>query len=261
MHIMKTANISAAALLICCLAAVASPARAADWEWTLVPYVWASDISVDVTVQNEPVFGADISFDDLVDNIDYGFQLYFEGRRGKGGFFTDLTFIKLGQTQTTVARPPLPGGTEVMSDVKTTLIEAGGFYRPSGGTDGLDLLVGIRVIDFELDLGITSPPPAALSTQVTLSANLTDAFAGIRYKAPLNERWSFVLRGDVGAGDSDRAWNALALLGYQVGKKKQKTILFGYRYLKLEFKESGSGLTVETDMVMSGPIVGFVSRF
>lgn len=261
MNIVKTVKISTVALLICCLGAVVSPARAADWEWTLVPYVWASDISVDVTANNEPVFSADIGFDDLLDKIDYGIQLHFEGRRGKGGFFTDLTFLKLGQTQTTVARPPLPGGTEVMSDVKSTMIEAGGFYRPSEGTDGLDLLVGIRIIDFEMDLRITSPPPAGLSTQVTSSKTITDVFAGLRYQAPLNERWSFVLRGDVGTGDTDRAWNALALLGYKLGKKKQKTILFGYRYLEMEFKESGSGLTVETDMVMSGPIVGFVSRF
>ena len=69
------------------------------------------------------------------------------------------------------------------------------------------------------------------------------------------------LRGDAGAGDSELAWNASALLGYHVGKQRQNIILFGYRHMEIEFKESGSGLTVQTDLTMSGPIAGFAIRF
>ena len=125
MLIVRTSNLSAIALLISCLSVPALPARAADWQWTLVPYLWASDIGVDVTVNNEPIIGVDIGFDDILDKTDFASQLHFKGRRGKGGFLLDITFLNLGARQTTVARPPLPGGTQIGSDMKTTLFEAG----------------------------------------------------------------------------------------------------------------------------------------
>ncbi len=261
MDTVRKSNPFAIALVIGCLSAVASPAHAADWEWTLAPYLWASDIAVDVTVNNEPVIGADIAFSDLLDKLDFAFPLHFEGRRGKGGFFLDVMFINLGDTQSNVAHPPLDGDTTVRSDLKQTLFEAGGFYRLSGGTHGLDLLYGVRVIDYDMTLDITLPPPASTATRVTSSDTFTDGFAGLRYQGPVGERFSIGLRGDVGAGDSELVWNVSALLGYHVGKQRQNLILLGYRHMDFEFKESGSGLTVQNDLTMSGPITGFAFRF
>lgn len=141
------------------------------------------------------------------------------------------------------------------------MYEIGGFFRPSGGTHGLDLLFGARIIDLDMVLDITLPGPLMLSTTVTSSNSFTDGFAGLRYQAPFAERWSFTLRGDAGAGDSELAWNTSALLGYHVGKQRQNIILFGYRHMEIELEDSSSGLLVQTDLTMSGPIVGFAFRF
>jgi hypothetical protein len=261
MHVVRKSELFAIALLVAGLGAMASPARAAEWEWTLAPYMWGSDIALDVSVNDEPVIGGDLGFSDLLDKIDFAFLGHFEGRRGKGGFFLDAIYMDLGDHQTTVARPPLPGGTEVRSDVKQTLYEVGGFFRPSGDTHGLDLLFGVRVIDFDMDLTITLPGPLGMSTTVNSAETFTDGFAGLRYSAPLGERWSFALRGDAGAGDSELTWNTSALLGYRVGKRRQNVILFGYRHMEIEFKDSSSSVTVQTDMTMSGPLAGFAFRF
>jgi hypothetical protein len=242
------------------MTAVTSPAPAADWEWTIAPYLWASDISLDVSA-NDQSLGGELGFGDLLDKLDFAFLGHVEGRRGRGGFFFDLIYMDLGDTQTTVARPPLPGGTEVKSDVKQTMFEVGGFFRPSGGSHGLDLLYGVRVTDFDLDLTITLPGPQGLSGSASSSQSFTDGFAGLRYQAPLGERWSYVLRGDLGAGDSELAWNTSALLGYQVGKRRQNLILFGYRHMEVELKDSSDNLTIRTDVGMSGPIAGFAFRF
>lgn len=117
MKTVRKSDLFAITLLIGCLGATASPARAADWEWTLAPYLWAPDIALDVTVNGEPVIGGDLAFGDLLDKLDMAALAHFEGRRGKGGFFFDLVYMDLGDTQTTVARPPLPGGTTVTSDI------------------------------------------------------------------------------------------------------------------------------------------------
>lgn len=259
MKIVRTFRLSAVSLLSGSLLAI--PAVAQEWQWSVVPYVWASDIGVDVFVGDDEVIGADIGFDDILDKTDFASQLHIEGQRGRGGFFFDVTFLNLGSTQTTGARPPLPGGTQIKSDLKTTLAEAGGFYRLSGDTHGLDLIFGARVIDLDLTLDFALPPPLTGTQELSGSDTFTDGFAGLRYSTPFAERWIFTARGDVGAGDSDLAWNASAYFGYAVGKQPQNLILFGYRHLELEFKESSGGQSEEIDMSMSGPAIGFAFRF
>ncbi len=61
-----------------------------DWEWTLVPYLWASDIGMEVKIAGEPVLETDIDFGDLLDKVDLALTLHFEAgvllsreRRGK----------------------------------------------------------------------------------------------------------------------------------------------------------------------------------
>jgi hypothetical protein len=258
----KTPGITAVALLICGLATVPSSANAAEWQWALVPYVWGTAIGADVYVNDDPIIGADIGFDDILDKTDFAAQLHFEGQRGKAGFFMDVTYLNLGSSQTTSARPPLPGGTQVGSDLRTTLFEAAGFYRLSGDTHGLDLLFGARVIDLDLTVDFALPPPLTGTRRIATSETLTDGFAGLRYSTPFAERWMFTGRADVGAGDSDLSWSASAYLGYAVGKQRRNLILFGYRHLALEFKgTTGGGQRVETDMTMSGPAAGFAFRF
>ncbi len=262
MSIVRPARLIAATFLVTSLSVTTSPAEANDWEWSLIPYVWASDMGIDLFVNDDPVVGADIGFDDILDNVDFAAQLHFEGRRNKGGFFVDLTYLDLGSSQTTGARPPLPGGTGIHSDLRTTLFEAAGFYRPSGGTHGLDILLGGRVIDMDLTVDFTLPPPLTGTRQINPSDTFTDGFVGLRYTTPFAERWMLIARGDVGAGDSELAWNASLSLGYLVGKKRQNFVMVGYRYLDLEFKSTASGgQAVETDLTMSGPGVGFGFRY
>ena len=241
---------------------VAAAADAAEgWEWTLAPYLWAPKTSLDVTVNDEPVIGGDLDFSDLLDKLDFSGQVHFEGRRGKTGFFLDLTYLSTSDSGTTSPRPPLPGGTAIDSEVDTALFEAAGFYRPLGESHGLDLLLGVRIIDYQQTLDIALPSPSTVSTEVDVSKTYTDGFAGLRYVAPITGHWSLVVRGDVGAGDTEFTWNALALAAYGFGATGRNTLLFGYRHLEIELEGSDSAADVETELTMSGPIAGFAFRF
>ena len=155
----------------------------------------------------------------------------------------------------------MPDDTTVRSELEQTLFEAGGFYRPSGGTHGLDVLFGVRVIDNKMTIDFSLPEPSTATSRVSSGETYTDGFAGLRYTAPLGERTTIAIRGDAGAGDSELALNASALLGYTVGKKRQNQLLIGYRHMEIELKDSNDGLTVDTNLTMSGPITGFMIRF
>jgi hypothetical protein len=65
----------------------------------------------------------------------------------------------------------------------------------------------------------------------------TDFIVGARYAPKLSKRWQLVLRGDVGAGDSDSTWLAQILGVYQF--TKHCSVAGRYRYLKTDFEDSG----------------------
>ena len=107
---------------------------------------------------------------------------------------------------------------------KPILVEAGGSFRPGGGAHGFDLLFGVR------------------------------------YVGSLGEKWLYTLRGDVGAGDSDRVWNLMGILGHSFGKNGRYVALVGYRHMVAKY-ETTNVVTVETEVAMSGPMAGFAFRF
>ncbi len=60
--------------------------------------------------------------------------------------------------------------------------------------------------------------------------------------------------GDVGTGDSDLTWQALAAVNYRFEKVG---VVVGYRYLDYDFDDSD----VFDDLNLSGPFVGVKFRF
>jgi hypothetical protein len=85
-----------AVLLVVAWAVVSGSAiQAEEWEWTVVPYLWAAGAGLDVEVHDEVVLGGDIAFSDLVDKLEIGAMVHVEGRAGKAGFFWDGVYVSL----------------------------------------------------------------------------------------------------------------------------------------------------------------------
>jgi len=240
----------------------AEAAVAGDWEWTLIPYVWASDVSLDVNVDGDPLIGEDVSFSDLVDKVDFASQLHFEGQRGKGGLFFDLSYFEFSDSETLTGGgiPPLLDGTLVETKEKDSFLEVGGFYRPKGSSHGLDVLFGVRIINVDQKIDITLPFLVD-PTRVRIDDSFTDGFVGLRYSGPIGENWGFSARGDVSAGGTELTWNTVLLFGYQFGQTGKYSLLFGYRQMEIELEENDGDVKVETDIGLSGPIAGLSIKF
>jgi hypothetical protein len=174
------------AWLAICLWLPATGAQAGDWEWSIAPYIWGSDISLDVTANNEPVIGSTVDFGDLLDKTDLAGMVHFEGASGNAGFFVDLLYLSLSDDRTTAANPPLPGGTMLGSELDTGVYEACGFYRVLAEGQVLDVFLGARLIDMDQETIVTLPTMAV--TTVGVSENFLDGFVGARYGRPIGAR-------------------------------------------------------------------------
>lgn len=115
------------------------------WEFTVTPYFWGAGMDGDATVKGVES-SVDLSFSDILDDLDFGAMAHLEARNGKWGFFLDPSYIKLSTDGD--AGP-------FNADVETEmiLVEFGALYRlierPIGierdRTFSLDLLGGAPV--------------------------------------------------------------------------------------------------------------------
>jgi hypothetical protein len=253
---------SLAAALLAAWCPIASAETAKDWEWVFAPYLWGPGVNLDVTVHDDPVVSADASFKDLLANTDYAASFHFEGQCEHAGFFADALFFNLGAEKTTAASPPLPGGTLTQTDVDLGIYEAAGFYRPGGGAHGLDLILGVRMSDHRSRIEVTIPPPISATASRGTDKNFIDAFGGVRYLTPIGGRWDFVIRADVGTGETDLTWNTVASFGVRLGKTDRYNLRFGWHHMEMDVTaKNPQHIEIESDMTLTGPFFGIAMKF
>ena len=251
-------KLSFSAFVLVVIVLVGAPgAHASDWEWEITPYAWMPDIGVDVSLNETDIADTTIDFSDIIDKATFGALVHFEGRKGRAGLFVDVVYLALSDDKPVSGHLLIPDGTRLDSDLDLLLGEAGGIYRLTGDEQGLDLLYGIRVMDAPLDISLDFPEGSLIEDRSRSSdETLLDGFLGLRYGADISDRWLWSIRGDVGAGDTDLTWQGALTFGVQFGKKRDKTLYFGYRYLAYEFEEGTDGIT-DRDIELLGPAVGF----
>lgn len=248
--------------LIACVVVSASATQAAEWEWAVVPYLWAAGAGLDVEMNNDPVLGGDIAFPDLLDKLEIAGMVHFEGRTGQTGFFVDGEYLSTADSTMSPANPPLlPDGAAVDSELRMGRYEAAGFYRLKGEAFGFDLFLGVRVIDFDQQVNITRTTPSPAETSASASDTLLDGYFGARFGMPFGKRFWFNVRGDVGTGDTQLSWTANAGLGIWLGKSRKYGLELAYEHFEFEVEDPGDLVNVTSKCQISGPLVGFVILF
>jgi hypothetical protein len=249
MNKIKRAILSTLVIVVCLPSSDAIAQQDDSISWSVTPYFWASDTSLDLSIQDSEVNGGiEIPFSDLLDVLDTAVQIHVEGGKGLWSGFADITYL---ETSDTVDRPLLDIGT----NSKQTFIDAALAYWPQGVGSQLNLYGGIRYtgLDDRYEFQFNGEP---LVTRRS-SQDYYDALLGLRYRFDLSDRWGLLTRADLSFGDSEGTWLVQGLFAYTVGKRQQNRILFGYRHKQAEFKDGG----LTTEFTYSGPIAGFNFRF
>jgi hypothetical protein len=249
------------------------PANAAaqavePWQFQGALYVYLPTLGGQTTFAQSGT-GSDVSVDaqTILDNLKMTFMGTLEARRGAWGMFTDVIYMDLGNSKSdtrglSVGGLPLPADATANAtfDLKGTAWTLAGEYRmlaDAGST--VDLFAGARLLDikqtldWQLSGNIGSIPLPGQAGKLSASLQNWDAIVGVKGRVALGaeKKWFAPVYLDVGTGESDLTWQAMAGVGYafQWGE-----VVGVWRYLDWKMK---SGSAVES-LNFNGPAVAAV---
>lgn len=257
----------------------ATPAQD-KWEFQVVPYGIMAALKGSVTIKGIEA-KVDMSFSDILSDLELAGMMHMEAKKGKWGFFLDPTYMKLKTSGegTRSFRGPLGQQTvDAFVDADISMeqwaVDFGGFYEfakiPVGQDKDkmmyLDILAGGRYwyLSGDIDVGLVldaNGNQVARSISQNGSRQWIDPFVGLRTRFQLTKDLMMVFRGDVGGFSigSKFAWNVSGYLGYSVSE--MVSLWAGYRALGVNYQNGSGNDKFVYDVTIQGPAIGIGFRF
>lgn len=239
------------------LAGQSSEAKEVRTSATL--YLWLPSVSGDLKYD---IVGGSGTIDagNILNALEMAFMGTVEVRKNRWSLLTDIIYLDLADSQG--GRVNLPGGGAIETSIDMNLSGwqlgfYGGYNLYQTERASLDLMAGARhlSLDTNATLGISGPlPPELPSARLSRSASLWDAVVGLRGRLELGPNWFVPYHADIGTGDSEVTWQAMAGIGYKAG---WGDVMLVYRHL--EWDQGGDKLI--QGLSFSGPGVALKYRF
>ena len=249
---LHAAVISTAVLLM-----LSVTANGQSWSYSFEPYILASSIEGDAGIGR--AVGGDVSVDmsDILEVLDIGFMGHFEAHHSNGwGVALDYGFMNLS-ADISGAR-----GGVVDTEVHQGVLEALLIRQSRSGNSNLEFLAGVRWWDNDIDVDID---PAILpgTTSFDIKEDWVDLVLGIRWSNPVNDKWTFKLRGDIGGFGLESDFTSAVSAGFHYDISEKIDIDLQYKATWVDFESGSSGDPgyFKYDTVTHGPIVGVIFNF
>lgn len=243
---------------LCASVALALPAAAQDsgaggWSWAVTPYLWGSGLSGEIGVfPGVPPVDIDLSFSDILSNLDMAAFATLSGNNGRFGISGDLQYTKLSAGSRSLA--PLWGQAQVRTTL--TVVTLLGDYKISESpVHELWLSGGLRYWDVETSVALT--PGLRPGRSGAGADSWFDPVIGLRGQRKVGDRtyltgWAYV--GGFGLG-SDEMADLFGGIGYDFSDRVAG--VFEYRWMSVD-RTDGSFVF---DVVQQGPMAGVTFRF
>lgn len=235
---------------------VASTASAADDEWQHTAAVYMIGAAIDGTAGVGSVTGdVDISFSDILDNVEFGTMAAWRAEKGRWAVVADLIYMDLETDKDGLG--PL-GRTRATVELEQLIMELDGSYAV---TERLDAYAGLRYWDVDSTVTVVGGGPLGETLSGKASENWVDPIVGLRYAWPLGEDWTLVWRGDIGGFGvgSDFTWHMTAYADWRLSE--QGHLLMGYRHLDVDYDDGSGADRFLMDVSEGGPTIGFAWSF
>ncbi len=225
-----------------------------EWHVDWIPfYMWFTGLQGNVGAQGY-VVPVDVSFSQVFSQLNIGLMTDLDVRRKRIGLLTDLLFISVSSDQRST---PVQGGaySGFRANAKTFMINPDLYYRViEKQRFSADFLAGARF--WRLDNSISLQPGTFAAASVGQTQSWVDPVLGARFRAGLGKGWTASLIGDAGGfgAGSQLTWQVYTGIGKEF--KEKYSVLLGYRYLDVDYKNGG----FLYDTHMSGLLAGFAIR-
>ncbi len=228
------------------------PVASTDADWSFDLALYAPLMGLDGKSGVGPlVSDLDISFSDILDNLDAAFSGAFTARYDRWSVTADLIWLKLSDS----ASPALNSRVDVdLQQYMGSLTVAYEVFR--NDSTSVELVGGAAVTSLDVDIDLFTPLLPITSRSASDSETWIDPIIGVRLKHKLSERWSLFGTGVVGiGGDSDEYWQALAGIGYRINDNA--SLALAYRAISVDYEDGG----FLYDATASGPNLGLIFHF
>jgi hypothetical protein len=253
------------------LVAATGMTQAADWKFSLTPYLWLPNIEASGAADSPPDTGGglpayEVGPADYLEHLDMVLMLAGEARRENWSFRTDVIYLDFSNERAAVKSITGPGGeVEIPVNAGTSSSFEGlevqatlGYWLVDRPEVSLEIFGGVRYLDISFELDWEFDGPLDLlpqSGKIEQGTDPLDAIVGANARFALgNGKWFMPLHADVGTGDSDLTWQLAAGIGYSFS---WGDLLLVYRHLELEHDP----VDLVESMALSGPAFGASFRF
>jgi hypothetical protein len=204
----------------------------AEWQWTIEPYLLATNIEGDVGVGRLVEGSIEVDTSDILETLELGGMLHIEGLHSNGwGFMADYAFMRLGDDLS----GPFNGINELT--LRQGVFEAMAVRRFAQSKGVIDVYGGIRWWDNKVNLVLDLPNNRP---EFDVSEDWIDPVIGIRYFGPLSEKWTLSLQADIGGFGmgADFTYSAVAGVIYRFNDTFSLDIK--YKGLKVDYEDGDS---------------------
>ena len=223
--------------------------QAGKWQW--YGELFAQGAQLDGTAST----GEDIEvpLHDVLDNLDFAFMGSLAVRKNKLTLFGNFIYANLGERATIPLDTPTPLEADLNLDIKQYISTFGAAYEIADtGRSTFNLLAGGRYLLIDADLKYDIAPNA--SGREKDSESNWDFIVGARGTTELNDKWYVHYYADIGTGNSDMTWQAIAGVNYRLSKVD---LTLGYAYMDWDFDKK----SLVRDISIKGPYAGIKFAF
>ncbi len=228
---------------------MAGPAQAAEKEWNfeVMPYLWAAGIKGDLFVANQDI-EVDASFSDLMEMMEIGGGLLLRAERNQWVWWTQVDYMAMNTDK--LDDPPEHARIDSNSLILTAGL--GRNFGGSGNKHSIDVLLGIRYFELENKLRFDT-----LGT-FKGTKDYTDPLLILRPSFRLSERWRFNPTFSYGTGgDSEYTYELQPQIQFQM--TEHTSLRFGYRKVYYDIENSSNGNGFEGSF--EGALIGVSGTF
>jgi len=241
-----------------------------DLSFRVVLYGWLPDVGGETTFpQND---GGEVSSDDssILDSLSMAFMGSLAVERGRWGAFTDVIYLNFGNTKSrtrglTVNDQPLPISATAKAELDLTgwsWTVAGSYQLRDESNGGLQAFAGARLLDMTQTLDwkfsgdVASIPVGEREGHAEASLSNVDFVAGAKgqFRFGADHQWFTPYYMDVGTGDSDLTWQAMAGVGRSF---HWGDVILAWRYLDYDLQSGNDIQSVN----FNGPAIAAAFRW